>query len=194
MKKSMKWISVCLAAVLLLATVPAMGLAAAGQPAFVVDEVSGNPGDTVTVKVSTRDNPGIVGLRIKVSYDTAVLELKNPFQRKDIVSVVEIIRQEGWLKHTVFISFDLGNMIHLRKLLPEQPLQYLVKELTEEAKANLVKYALDLDIKYSNLSADQVEALHGLGRKVNVWTVDDPKIAVLLVQMGVDYITTNILE
>lgn len=76
MKKSMKWISVCLAAVLLLATVPAMGLAAAGQPAFVVDEVSGNPGDTVTVKVSTRDNPGIVGLRIKVSYDTAVLELK----------------------------------------------------------------------------------------------------------------------
>lgn len=134
-------------------------------------------------------------IRICKKYEkTAVLELKNPFQRKDIVSVVEIIRQEGWLKHTVFISFDLGNMIHLRKLLPEQPLQYLVKELTEEAKANLVKYALDLDIKYSNLSADQVEALHGLGRKVNVWTVDDPKIAVLLVQMGVDYITTNILE
>lgn len=76
MKKSMKWISVCLAAVLLLATVPAMGLSAAGQPAFVVDEVSGNPGDTVTVKVSTRDNPGIVGLRLQVSYDTAVLELK----------------------------------------------------------------------------------------------------------------------
>ena len=134
-------------------------------------------------------------IRICEKYEkTAVLELKNPFQRKDIVSVVEIIRQEGWLKHTVFISFDLGNMIHLRKLLPEQPLQYLVKELTEEAKANLVKYALDLDIKYSNLTADQVEELHRMGRKVNVWTVDDPKIAVLLVQMGVDYITTNILE
>ena len=134
-------------------------------------------------------------IRICKKYEkTAVLELKNPFQRKDIVSVVEIIRQEGWLKHTVFISFDLGNMIHLRKLLPEQPLQYLVKELTEEAKANLVKYALDLDIKYSNLTADQVEELHRMGRKVNVWTVDDPKIAVLLVQMGVDYITTNILE
>ena len=134
-------------------------------------------------------------LRICKKYEkTAVLELKNPFQRKDIVAVVEIIRQEGWLDHTVFISFDLGNMIHLRKLLPEQPLQYLVKELTEEAKANLVKYALDLDIKYSSLTADQVEELHSMGRKVNVWTVDDPKIAVLLVQMGVDYITTNILE
>ena len=134
-------------------------------------------------------------IRICKKYDkTAVLELKNPFQRKDIVAVVEIIRQEAWLKNTVFISFDLGNMIHLRKLLPEQPLQYLVKELSEEAKANLVKYALDLDIKYSNLTADQVEELHCMGRKVNVWTVDDPKIAVLLVQMGVDYITSNILE
>ena len=134
-------------------------------------------------------------IRICKKYDkTAVPELKNPFQRKDIVAVVEIIRQEEWLKNTVFISFDLGNMVHLRKLLPEQPLQYLVKELTEEAKANLVKYALDLDIKYSNLTADQVEELHRLGRKVNVWTVDDPKIAALLVQMGVDYITSNILE
>lgn len=75
MKKSMKWISVCLAAVLLLAALPVMGLSAAGQPAFVVDEVSGNPGDTVSVKISTRDNPGIVGLRLKVSYDAAVLEL-----------------------------------------------------------------------------------------------------------------------
>lgn len=134
-------------------------------------------------------------IRICKKYDkTAVLELKNPFQRKDIVAVVEIIRQEEWLKNTVFISFDLGNMVHLRKLLPEQPLQYLVKELTEEAKANLLKYALDLDIKYSNLTADQVEELHRMGRKVNVWTVDDPKVAVLLVQMGVDYITSNILE
>lgn len=134
-------------------------------------------------------------IRICKKYEkTAVLELKNPFQRKDIVSVVEIIRQEGWLKHTVFISFDLGNMIHLRKLLPEQPLQFLVTELTEETKANLVKYALDLDIKYSGISAAQVEQLHSLGLKVNVWTVDDPKIAMLLVQMGVDYITTNILE
>ena len=134
-------------------------------------------------------------IRICKKYDkTAVLELKNPFQRKDIVAVVEIIRQEEWLKNTVFISFDLGNMVHLRKLLPEQPLQYLVKELTEEAKANLLKYALDLDIKYSNLTADQVEELHRMGRKVNVWTVDDPKVAALLVQMGVDYITSNILE
>ena len=74
MKKSVKWMAVCLATVLLVAMMPMIGMAA-GQPAFVVDQVSGNPGDTVTVKVSTRDNPGIIGLRLKVSYDTAALEL-----------------------------------------------------------------------------------------------------------------------
>lgn len=75
MMKRVRWICVCLTAALLVAMLPGMGIAAAGQPAFVVDEVSGNPGDTVTVKVSTRDNPGIVGFLLKVSYDTAALEL-----------------------------------------------------------------------------------------------------------------------
>lgn len=125
---------------------------------------------------------------------TAVLELKNPFQMKDIQAIVELIRQEEWLQNTVFISFCLENLVHLRKLLPEQPIQYLVKEFSEEVKSNLIDYSFDLDIKYSNLSADQVEDIHRLGRKINVWTVDNSQVAELLIQMGVDYITTNILE
>lgn len=125
---------------------------------------------------------------------TAVLELKNPFRQEDIQTVVQIIRQEDWLERTVFISFSLGNMICLRELLPDQPLQYLVGRLTDEVKADLIRYSLDLDIRYSDLTAAQVEELHSLGRKVNVWTVDDPKSAELLVKMGVDYITSNILE
>ena len=134
-------------------------------------------------------------LRICKKYEkTAVLELKNPFQKQDIEAVVEIIRQESWLENTVFISFDLENMIHLRNLLPVQPLQYLVKELTEETKDDLVKYELELDIKYTGISPAQVDEIHRLGRKVNVWTVNDRESAELLIQMGVDYITTNILE
>ncbi len=73
MKCVRKILCVCLAAALLLVTVPAT---AAGTPAFVVSETSGKPGDTVTLTVSTRDNPGIVGLRLNIAYDSAVLELK----------------------------------------------------------------------------------------------------------------------
>ena len=134
-------------------------------------------------------------IRICKKYEkTAVLELKNPFCQKDIQEVVARIGQEGWLERTVFISFDIGNMITLRQLLPQQQLQFLFYELTDEIVNKLSQYQLDADMKYKNITADIVKKLHSLGIKVNVWTVDDPEAAELLVQMGVDFITTNILE
>jgi len=125
---------------------------------------------------------------------TAVLELKNPFAKEDIQSVVEILRKEEWLDHTIFISFALSNMICLRALLPEQPLQYLVKEFTDQVAENLAAYDLDLDISYKTLTEEQVRQVHGLGHTVNVWTVNEADAAARLIEMGVDYITTNILE
>lgn len=71
-----KIVSICLAAALLLAAVPGIGIAAAEAPTFAVSEATANPGDTVTLTVSTRNNPGIIGLRLNVAYDAAVLELK----------------------------------------------------------------------------------------------------------------------
>ena len=134
-------------------------------------------------------------IRICKKYEkTAVLELKNPFCKKDIQEVVARIGQEGWLERTVFISFDIGNMITLRQLLPQQQLQFLFYELTDEIVNKLSQYQLDADMNYENITADIVKKLHSLGIKVNVWTVDDPEAAELLMQMGVDYITTNILE
>ena len=124
----------------------------------------------------------------------AVLELKNRFLPDDIQTIVEIIRKEGWLDHTVFISFVLDNMICLRGLLPDQPLQYLVKTLTQARLEMLARYRLDLDIEHVNLTAEQVNQIHTLGLKINVWTVDDPQVAENLIRMGVDFITSNILE
>ena len=39
-----------------------------------------------------------------------------------------------------------------------------------------------------------IEKMHANGRTVNCWTVDNPQEAERLVAMGVDYITTDILE
>ena len=68
-----KILCVCLAMALMGACIP---VSAAGNPAIVVSETAGNPGDTVTLTVSTQNNPGIIGLRVFVAYDSAVLELK----------------------------------------------------------------------------------------------------------------------
>jgi len=77
MKKTVKkHLCICLAAVLLVVSVPGIGIAAAGKPTFAVSEAAGNPGDTVTLTVFTQNNPGIIGLLLNVAYDAAVLELK----------------------------------------------------------------------------------------------------------------------
>ena len=44
------------------------------------------------------------------------------------------------------------------------------------------------------LTSDLKTGLEAAGLKVNCWTVDDVKVAERLAAMGVDYITTNILE
>lgn len=124
----------------------------------------------------------------------SVLELKNRIPKEDIVRIVEIIRAEGWLENTVFISFDLDNMLDIRQLLPEQKAQYLVSSIKEDLLSILVKHHLDLDIRYSALTAEFVQEAHEAGVEINVWTVDDPADGARMAEIGVDYITSNILE
>jgi len=128
-------------------------------------------------------------------YDkTAVLELKNHFAPEHIDEIVEIIRGCGWLERTVFISFDLPNMICIRERLPEQPAQFLISQFTDWLVDTLKKYSLDLDIRYTALDAEKVKMVHDIGQKVNVWTVDSLDDAHRMVEYGVDFITSNIIE
>ena len=134
-------------------------------------------------------------IRICKKYEkTAVLELKNHFAPEDIQKIIAIIREEGYLDQVVFISFDLPNMICIRELLPDQRAQFLVSAAEDWLVETLKKYRLDLDIKYSALTRELVEKVHGIGREVNVWTVNTLEDAERMMDLGVDYITTNILE
>lgn len=123
-----------------------------------------------------------------------VLEIKNHFEPEDIDNVIAIIRGIGWLERTVFISFDLPNMICIREKLPQQRAQYLVSTFGDDLLDILTSHHLDLDIKYSSLSAEQVRACHEAGIEVNVWTVNEAADAERLAGYGVDFITSNILE
>lgn len=134
-------------------------------------------------------------IRICKKYDKeSVLEIKNHFEPEDIDNVIEIIRAEGWLERTIFISFDLPNCLCLREKLPEQRVQYLVKECTEEVLAVLKEKKLDLDMYYRNCTKEICDACHEMGAVVNVWTVNDLEAAYMAVLAGVDFITTNFIE
>lgn len=134
-------------------------------------------------------------MHICKKYDKdCVLEIKNHFEPEDIDNVIAIIRGIGWLERTIFISFDLPNMICIRERLPQQRAQYLVSTFGDDLLDILTGHHLDLDIKYSSLSAEQVRACHEAGIQVNVWTVNEAADAERLAGYGVDFITSNILE
>lgn len=71
-----KLISVCMALMLILACIP-VHASADGTPTFAVGTVDAYAGDTVEVPVLIENNPGIIALRVTVSFDTDVLTLQN---------------------------------------------------------------------------------------------------------------------
>jgi glycerophosphoryl diester phosphodiesterase len=53
---------------------------------------------------------------------------------------------------------------------------------------------IDLDLFYGRVTKEFINLCKENNIKVNVWTVDDPNKALELIENGVDFITSNILE
>ncbi len=124
-----------------------------------------------------------------------VLELKNRFKTEDIKRMIEEIKNLGYLENVIFISFHYDNCADLRAILPNATIQFLTGEAMNERILNLLQEnRLDLDICYRGINGEWIEKLHKLGIKVNVWTCDNKDDAESLANLGVDFITSNILE
>lgn len=127
---------------------------------------------------------------------TAVLEIKNHFEKQDIKKLVKEIIETGYIKNVIFISFDFENCVNVKNLLPENDVQWLIykDKITNELIEKLCGNKLDIDIYYKQLNEDNIKLLHSKGIKVNCWTCDNKEEAEKLASFGVDFITTNILE
>ena len=73
-------------------------------------------------------------------------------------------------------------------------MQFLCKEYDEALIQKLKKDGMDLDIHRGSVDRKLIDLCHQNGIEVNAWTVDDPEQAQSFIDMGIDYITTNILE
>lgn len=125
----------------------------------------------------------------------AVLELKNRMPIEAIERIIAELDALGYLEKTVFISFSFANMEAVRALRPNQPAQYLInRENVAEKVQKAIDLKVDIDIRYSQLTPEILNAMHQAGLKVNVWTVNDANDAKALIEMGVDYITTDLFE
>ncbi len=131
----------------------------------------------------------------KSNHKICVLELKNYMPENEIKKIVSCIQKLGYLKSVVFISFIHSNLLTLQALLPNQPMQFLISQNYLEEKMELVrKHPMDIDVDYRAVTKELVDEIHALGCRINCWTVNDPNKAAELIALGVDFITTDILE
>lgn len=126
----------------------------------------------------------------------AVLELKNEMKTEAILQIMRTIEAMDYLASTIIISFSLNNLIAVRQAYPRQQAQYLVAAIQDmgELIATLKKYRLDIDARYSCMTEEAAREFQENGIRINAWTVNDLEEAERLKKIGVDYITTNIIE
>ena len=111
-----------------------------------------------------------------------------------LLGIIGEIRGVDYLSEVVFISFALENLITIRKHLPEQKIQYLVTKVEDGLIDILKENRFDVDIYHKYLTDEQVRMFKENGITVNVWTCNTEEVGDRMVDIGVDMITTNILE
>ena len=127
----------------------------------------------------------------------AVVELKSEMTSENIAYLIKQFCDHDYLDNAVFISFNWESLAEVRKQVPWQSVQFLTDEKQEFTDAfldSVAKAGFDLDIHVFTTTKELVDRIHTRGIKVNVWTCDLVDVAQNLVEWGVDYITSNILE
>lgn len=123
-----------------------------------------------------------------------IIEFKELFIESDVVKVLNIIKELDYLDNCIFISFIFENLVFVQNYNKNLPVQYLMSKWDEDKINKCITYKMDLDILYTELTKERVEFMHNHNLLVNVWTVNTKEFGDLMVEYGVDFITTNILE
>ena len=109
-----------------------------------------------------------------------------------IATIVKMVKKMGLEKQVEYISFSLNMCEQLAKLTPESEIAYLSGDI---APAELKKKGINgIDYHQSvilNKHPEWVKEAHQQGMKVNVWTVNKEADMKKLIDMKVDYITTD---
>ena len=158
--------------------------------AMRLSDVDGSYGREDLVMPTLEEYIGICKKYEKV----AVLELKRHMEEERVRAIIDRIEALDYLHAVIFISFDFDNLVYVRNYRPEQAVQFLYSKLSDEIVEKMIAHRFDADAYFKSVTPEFVKTMHEAGLKINCWTVDNPTDAANLIAMGVDFITTNILE
>ena len=124
-----------------------------------------------------------------------ILEIKpHPTQAQEdeiAASAVKMVKEYGMEKQVEYISFSMNICEQIARLAPDAEIAYLEGDVTpQEIKA---KGLTGIDYPYDafNKHPEWVKEAHELGLKVNAWTVNKESDMQKLIDLKVDYLTTD---
>lgn len=121
-----------------------------------------------------------------------VVEVKCPLSNEEVDMLLSLVND--YLDLITFISFNLDNLIKIRDRNQDIRIQFLTSSYDDSLIPLLKQNKLDIDINYQALSLEIIQAFHEAKIFVNAWTINDKLVAEKFIDLGIDYITTNILE
>lgn len=124
-----------------------------------------------------------------------ILEIKKhptPERENEIVDKTMVtVRELGLEKRVEYISFSWNICRRIKKADRKAVVYYLNGEKSPKELKKAGMDGLDYSLKVIQKHPEWVKQAHDLGLKVNVWTVNDVKDMQAMLDLGVDFITTN---
>lgn len=115
----------------------------------------------------------------------------------NIDNFIQIVRDQGMEDKVIVISFSDTILIELRSLSNIIKIQLIQSvDTTFKGLDFYEQYNFDVDINYtaSFVTEENIKEAHRRGIEVNTWTVNDTNVMNNLINIGVDYITTDALN
>ena len=114
-------------------------------------------------------------------------------EREDLLAekVMDMVRQRGLQEKVEYIAFGVNFVQQARKLDPKAPVFYLNGDLSPQVLATMGLSGFDYHYNVLYKRPEWVKKAHELGQKVNVWTVNKPEDIQKVIDLKVDFITTD---
>lgn len=105
--------------------------------------------------------------------------------------VIDMVHERGLQDRVEYISFGINFMTQIRRIDPQAKAYYLNGDLAPQAlhKMGLAGFDYHYNVLYKH--PQWVKQAHDLGMKVNVWTVNKPEDIQKMIDLKVDFITTD---
>jgi glycerophosphoryl diester phosphodiesterase len=102
--------------------------------------------------------------------------------------VVEIVEEAGMVEDVMVMSLKRAGVAELRSLRPNWPVGILAARAIGDLAALDAEF---LAVNTGQVSPQLLRRAHAAGKRVYVWTVDDPRAMSRMISMGVDGLITN---